>query len=271
MLSVRLWVNLLLLVVGAALAYIIWYQPQQKAATQRLFHTAGYQANDIYIQRTGKKDIRLRKEHDKWRLTEPAIAAVNQDRVKHLLTILQEPIIATYDPAGKDLSAFGLNPGKIKLTINAEEATFGSTNPVTLNRYILKNNKIYTIREIVYGVLGTSITAILAHRLLPEDYKVVKVDAPELFAKIPFYLWNQIEASGLADMTGKETIIAKIQLSIQPIASESNDLVLESQRSQQIELGILALKPQLVLGRLDLNVKYTFNREVMKTLGGLLP
>ncbi len=249
--SRRFWLNLILLLVVVVLVLVIGYQPKPGNSTQPLFVTAAYQASDIRIQRMGKADIHIQRQQNEWQLLEPGFAPVNSERIKLLLTVLQEPVIATYNPEGKDLSAFGLDPGKIKLTINEEEATFGSTNPVTLNRYILKNRKIYTIREIVYGVLGTSVTSFLTHRLLPEGTSVIEVEAPALLSHLSGTVWRQMEARDIADMTGDETILGKVKLTVQ-----SSDI---KQEKHLIELGIIAIKPLLVLGRSDLQVKYTFD------------
>ncbi len=272
--SSRLLLNSLLLIVVAILVYFIGYQPikQRASAQQSLFSIATYQATGIHIQRPDKTAVTLIKKSDKWALIEPAIAAVNGERIKHLLTILQEPVIATYDPAGMDMSQFGLAPGKIKLRItstdHAEEITFGSTNSVTLNRYILKNNTIHTINEIVYGVLGSSVTQLLAHRLLPDYAEIVSIDAPKLLARISPEFWHNVEAKDIADYNGDETIIGKIKLTIQKAqnmgGNKTEQVVANQNETQSIVFNILAIKPSLILARPDLNVKYTFDENVMK-------
>lgn len=259
--SKRLWLNLILLLIGAVLVYFVAYNPTQtlKKGQQNpnsLFTIAPYQAEDILIEHKNKPAIVFRKINDQWRLIKPGIAPVNSEKIKHLLTILREPVIASYDPEGKDLTQFGLAPSKIKLTINSEEATFGSTNPVTLNRYILKNNRIYTIKEIVYGVLGTSVVSFLTHRLVPDlvlEKEAVKVKStPEMFSQKKSSFWQQLEARNIADYEGDETIIGKIEL-----------LLYSDQQQEQINLDVLEIEPVLVLGRPDLQVKYTYDKNIL--------
>lgn len=260
----RLWLNIVLVVLLGGLVYFIMSQPsqqqqaqQQNRNAQRLFNLASYQVEMIHIQRPNGADIKLQKVNEKWQLLEPARAAVNQDRIKHLLTIVDEPVIAEYELKDKELSTFGLDPGKITLTINEEQAIFGSTNPVTLNRYILKNNKIYTIKEIVYGVLGSSVTNLLTHTVLPEHIKVSSILAPELFQGLPLDFWTTTQAIDIADYVGDETIIGKMTLTLQD--------------EQAIVLDLLSIKPLLVIGRPDLKVKYTFDEnntsELLRTQG----
>ncbi|MEE9352071.1 MAG: DUF4340 domain-containing protein [Thiotrichaceae bacterium] len=262
--SSRLLLNSLLLMIAAVLIYFIWYQPKQQiknlSASKSLFSIAAYQADAIQIQRDKKTNIVLRKNNDKWMLVEPGLAPLSADRIKHLLTILNEPVVATYDPKGKDLSQFGLAPAKIKLTISttdqSEEATFGSTNPVTLNRYILKDNSIFTINEIVYGVLGTSVTQLLAHHVLPDHLEIVDVVAPELLAEIPTNFWQKVEAQDIADYSGDETIIGKVKLTIQDTTNNKDS-------NQNIDFDIFSVEPSFVIGRPDLRVKYIFDQHVL--------
>ena len=255
--SKRLWLNLILLVVGAVLVYFVAYSPVQtlKKGQQNpnsLFSIAPYQADHILIEHKDKPAIAFKKINDQWRLIKPGVAPVNSERIKHLLTILREPVIASYDPKGKDLTSFGLSPSKINLTINSEEATFGSTNPITLNRYILKNNKIFTIKEIVYGVLGTSVTSFLTHRLLPEQVTVEVKSMPDMFAQKDSSFWQQLEAQNIADYEGDETIIGKIEL-----------LFYTDKQQELLNLDVLEIEPALVLGRSDLQVKYTYDKNVL--------
>lgn len=250
----RTLLNLVLLFFVVALALFIWLQPfsGQQQAPKRLFELAPYEAELILIQRKDAPDIKLQKLDGAWQLVLPGRAPVNQERIKQLLTVLEEPIIASYDLEGKALSEFGLDPGKISLTINTEQATFGATNPVTLNRYILKDKKIYTIKEIVYGVLGSSVVNLLKHDLLPESSKVVSVSAPALFQPLDTDFWTDIKAIDIADYSGDETIIGKITLELSDQSST--------------ELDILAIKPALVFGRSDLRVKYTFDEKATSQL-----
>ncbi len=262
--SKRLWLNLILLVVGAVLVYFVAYNPvptlkKGQQNPNSLFSIAPYQAEDILIEHKDKPAIVFMKINDQWQLMKPGIAPVNSERIKHLLTILREPIIASYDPEGKDLTPFGLSSSKIKLTINSEEATFGSTNPVTLNRYILKNNTIYTIKEIVYGVLGTSVVSFLTHRLLPEQATVEVKSLPELFSEKDTSFWQQLEAQNIADYDGEETVIGKIEL----LVSIENQQEVTSRISEQLSLDVLQIEPVLVLGRSDLQVKYTYDKNVL--------
>lgn len=246
----RLWLNILLLGIAALLVFLLAYEPKIDVSEQpqRLFKVTGYDARLILIERQNQPDIMLKKTLDDWELVKPGIAPVNNQRIRHLLTLLGEPVISQLDAEGADLKLFKLDPGKIKLTINDETLTFGKTNPITKNRYVLKNKSIYTIAEIVYGTLGSSVTHLLQHRLLPVNQKALDIEAPSHFLSTTSALenWNMLEAENIADYRGNETILALISLSLES--------------GNKLEFEVLAIKPQLVLGRADLKVKYTLGK-----------
>ena len=273
--SKRLILNSLLIILFAMLVYFIGYQPNFKQPADRamgqsnaLFTIASYQANHIKIIRVGEQSIELTKKADDWQLTQPALAPLNKNRIKHLLTILEEPIVASYKVAGKDLKTFGLTPGKVELIIASKDKTesliFGKTNAVTLNRYVLKNNEIHTINEIVYGVLGTSITQLLAHHLLPDSVEITKVEAPALLANFPHSFWQNVEAQNIADDNGDDTIIGKVVIEVVEKAETTTEL--SNIKNESITFNILAIKPALVLSRPDLKVKYTFAEGILSEL-----
>lgn len=244
--SKRLWINLLLIVALAGLVVFIFFKP--KPATppaQRLFSIPPYDATTIIIQRPEKSPILLSKHETQWVLETPTQAAVNQDRIKHLLTILQEPIVSSYPLDPQQLQTFGLDEeSAIALTINNETVLFGKTNPVTRNRYTLKDQHIHTIAEIIYGTLGSSLTNLLTHRLFFTGSRITEIQAPAIFDTEKTSEWETLEAINIADYAGDETTIGEIRVSL-------------ADGTTQI-FNLFAHAPQLILGREDIKVKYTF-------------
>ena len=91
-------------------------------------------------------------------------------------------------------------------------------------------------------------TNLLQHRLLPTDQKVINIEAPPgfLVTKTALDSWNQLEAMDIADYRGDETILALVSLTLES--------------GTKLEFEVFAIKPQLVLGRADLKVKYTLGK-----------
>lgn len=252
--SKRVWINLLLLIAFAVLVSFIFFKPEPAAPPAKgLFSVTPYDATEITIQRPDDTLIRLRKNDTQWALEEPTQAPLNQDRIKHLLTILQEPIINSYPLDPQQLTTFGLdNASAIALTINAETVLFGKTNAVTRNRYALKGQQVYTIAEIIYGTLGSSLTNLLTHRLFLPSSTINTIEAPEIFDTEKTSAWESLEAINIADYIGDETIIGEIKVTM-------SDGVIHT-------FNLFAHAPQLILGRDDIKVKYTFSENDSKRL-----
>lgn len=250
--SKRLWVNLLLALVLAGLIGFIFFKPEPAAPAKKgLFSVTPYDASSITIQRPDKPTISLRKYQTLWALEKPTQAAVTQDRIKHLLTILQEPIISSYPLDQQQLSTFGLNKeSAIALTINHETVLFGNTNAVTRNRYALKDQQVHTIAEIIYGTLGSSLTNLLTHRLFLPNSAIKSIQAPPVFDTEKLAEWENLEAINIADYAGNETIIGAINVTL------ADDMT--------HEFSLFAHSPQLILGRDDISVKYTFSENDSK-------
>jgi len=275
----QLWLNLFLFLFMMLLIGLLVYtsKPSTNATDQRqgLFKTTLQDAHYIRIERQGQPAMVLEKkqqhtqhaQRDQWLLVKPALAPLNRGRVRHLLTILNEPIQYQLTRKKGDLKAFKLDAERIKLTINDEKITFGMINPVTHNRYVLKNAEIYTIKEIVYGTLGSTVTHLLQHRLLPESMSVTQIEAPAVFyqTKQAQEKWRLLEATNIADYAADETILGSVSLTIQN--SESNNE--QNNKTPAIittmlVFDILAIKPTLILGRADLKVKYTLDKMATK-------
>ncbi|CAA6809963.1 MAG: Unknown protein [uncultured Thiotrichaceae bacterium] len=252
--SKRLWINLLLVIALAALLVFIFFKPELAAPpAKKLFSVTPYDATAITIQRPEKATISLRKQQTRWMLEKPTQAAVNQDRIKHLLTILQEPIINSYPLDPQQLNTFGLNKeSAIQLTINEETVLFGKTNAVTRNRYTLKNQQVHTIAEIIYGTLGSSLTNLLTHRLFINNNSISNIEAPALFDTEKVAEWGGLEAVNIADYVGDEIIIGEIKVTLTDNSTHT--------------FNLFAHEPKLILGRGDINVKYTFIEQDTQSL-----
>jgi hypothetical protein len=257
------WLNAcLLLIVVLLIVFLVYSSEQSKrdvSQQRRLFQTTLQEAQRIVIERQGQESIVLARKQQHWLLVKPAVAPVNEQRIRHLLTILDESIQGELARREGDLKSFKLDVAQIKLTVNNEKITFGMINPITNNRYVLKNTNIYTIKEIVYGTLGSSVTPLLQHRLLPDNMIVTQLEAPASFYHTAQAqeTWGILEASNIADYIGNETILGIVSLTIQ---NKNNKQHHEKPALTTLVLDILAIKPTLIVGRADLNVKYTIDK-----------
>lgn len=198
----RLGVNLGLLVLVLGLAGLVWWQLQQKEQalqSARVLPLSLSEVNSVVVERKQEgmdSKLVLKREGEQWQLVEPQQLAANPIKVRQLFTLLDEKVESSYPSAGKDLSAYGLNPAELSLSINGHQLVFGQTNPVSNNRYLLNAGQIQLVNEAVYSLLQEPWVNFVALQLVPDDFQLSAVQLPSGFAELPQLVsnWKNAEA-----------------------------------------------------------------------------
>lgn len=197
----RLWINAVMLIVALVLiGFIIWWssaKPIQQAVTLLPLTVADVQT--IRIERNPSDptadSLRFAKKEAHWQLLEPQVMRANTIKVRQLLTLLEDPVSATYPAVERDLSQYGLEPGLINVYFNDQKLTLGHTNPVSQQRYVLQDGTIKLVNEGVFATLESSWLDFVDLKLLAEGSKVESVILPTgqaSAASVPF--WQQASA-----------------------------------------------------------------------------
>lgn len=153
----RFRLNGLLLLVVCGLGVLAWWFANQQQSRAGLLFSGDYDSiNLLTLERaedaTGVKKIRFEKKGDDWQMVAPHLRVANPIRIRQLFTFINEPVVATYDSAGRDLVQYGLQPGRLTLRFNDQQFVLGAINTVSGNRYVLHDNKIKLVSEAVYGL-----------------------------------------------------------------------------------------------------------------------
>ncbi|GAA0418092.1 hypothetical protein GCM10009133_28080 [Cocleimonas flava] len=152
--SKRLVQNFILLIVVAALAAFIILREDEKELYTTLYDTSiGDEATDIVIHVEGQEDVVLKNTEGKWKVTKPEQFDADEEKVRHLFTLLSENADTHYDIADKNLADFGLDKDYLSVSFNGVKLVFGDYNEVAQKRYVLKGDKMYLISETVSGLL----------------------------------------------------------------------------------------------------------------------
>jgi hypothetical protein len=238
----RLGVNFLLLILVVGLASLVGWQLQQKeqvTQNSRLLPLSLAEVNSVVVER--KQDgleakLEFKREGDQWRLVQPQQIAANPVKVRQLLTLLDEKVESSYPSAGKDLSAYGLDPAELSLSINGYKLVLGNTNPVSNNRYILNAGQIQLVNEAVYSLLQEAWVNFVSLTVIPAPFNLTAVQLPESFAELPQLVshWKNAEA------------IRVETFDPQKLTPEMQKLVLQSPAETR-ELVIVSLKDEIVL------------------------
>ncbi|MCU7958619.1 MAG: hypothetical protein KZQ58_01195 [gamma proteobacterium symbiont of Bathyaustriella thionipta] len=147
----RLWGNLILILLSAALIGLAFYGPTpQDKNWQDLPPLTSLQAEQIQrirIQKSHHAAMLLQRENNHWRMIKPQQAAANLNRIKQLLRISHTEVVRQLDAQQADLAQLGLQPPLLQLQLNDEKLGFGRTDPIHHLRYVLYQGKINLIRD----------------------------------------------------------------------------------------------------------------------------
>lgn len=235
-------VNFLLLMLVVGLASLVgWQLQQKKQVTQnsRLLPLSLAEVNSVVVERRQDgldAQLEFKREGDQWRLVQPQQIAANPVKVRQLFTLLDEKVESSYPSAGKDLSAYGLDPAELSLSINGYKLVLGNTNPVSNNRYILNAGQIQLVNEAVYSLLQEAWVNFVSLTVIPAPFNLTAVQLPESFAELPQLVsnWKNAEA------------IRVEAFDLQKLRPEMQKLVLKG-ATETRELVIVKLSDEIVL------------------------
>ncbi len=238
----RLGVNFLLLMLVVGLASLVgWQLQQKKQVTQNscLLPLSLAEVNSVVVERRQDgfdAQLEFKREGDQWRLVQPQQIAANPVKVRQLFTLLDEKVESSYPSAGKDLSAYGLDPAELSLSINGYKLVLGNTNPVSNNRYILNAGQIQLVNEAVYSLLQEAWVNFVSLTVIPAPFNLTAVQLPESFAELPQLVsnWKNAEA------------IRVEAFDLQKLRPEMQKLVLKG-ATETRELVIVKLSDEIVL------------------------
>lgn len=254
MMNKRIIINLALVVLLAGLVWLVNYQ-EETEQQQRFDKRLSQQTSDnikrleySFTDELGQTEERVFELRDsEWFMTKPAFAHANVLRLEHIFTLLNDTVRASYPVEGKALEQFGLKPSKVRLVFNDETLELGNVNPATRQRYVLKDDEIKMVSEMVYGTLRTSFAGMLSHRMIPPGSKIKELLLPDDM-KILEDRFEGINAIEIGDYEENDK------------GGEKLKAILETGESLFFEVLPSNNDKLIVLGRPDLQVKYTLDR-----------
>lgn len=268
----RLLLNLALAALVMVLALLVWLKPRPAAQPEfRLSALAAADINRIAIEKPGQSAIVLQKKPAGWRLSAPFAARAEGEAVGRVLEILAATSAQRF-PAS-DLARFQLDRPLLSLTLNDQEFSFGTQNPLTGEVYVMTNGGVYLVapRNLASALKAPADFA--ARALLAEDERPAGFD----FADLRLNLledgkWSASPAR--ADLSQDDlnrwsdewrhasSLITQPYDGTPP--QEAFTLLLRDGRT--ISCKLLRHEPELVLLREDEKLQYHFPTEVGKRL-----
>jgi hypothetical protein len=158
----RVALNSVLLVVILGLFWFIFSKLNHSTPINTLYDASmGEEIHTILIV-SHNTNIELQKVTGHWVMTQPITTEIDERAIQHLMTLLFDPIDASYPMNGKNRVQFGLDNDPVSVAFNGVEIQFGTLNPVSHKRYLRKGDRVYMVAETVYGLLTGGIDGFLA-------------------------------------------------------------------------------------------------------------
>lgn len=178
----RRWlVNLVLLMLVAALGLLAWWRPgkEEPPPDPPLLETGDIRL--LEIRRPGGDAIRLVREAPGWRMELPYAAPANAPRLQQLLDALQAPVRASYPLEEIDAAAAGLAEPQLVISVNGEtRLAFGGAAPVDYRRYVRRGQRVLLIDSMDFYPLNVQAEELVSRRLLPEGAEIARLELPGL-------------------------------------------------------------------------------------------
>jgi len=173
--------NLILTIVIASL---FWFNKQNTSPNETANYLSDVNAqsiNAITIKRVQRKEIKLLKQASGWKIVRPITADGNHTRIRLLLSLVNTPIHSQlHDVDDASLEKFGLKPINVSLQLNEQLFTFGDIEPLSKRRYVLHNNSIYLIDDLISPLLNANMASFIDNRLLSASEQITEIQLPQL-------------------------------------------------------------------------------------------
>jgi hypothetical protein len=267
----RLWLNVFLLVLVAALAFAVYSRRHAPAELEyRLSALNAAQVSSIQIEKPNAPFVRLDKRNNAWFVTAPFAARADSFRISRILEVLAAS--STQHFPATDLAAFDLDKPFLKLTLNGQQISFGTMNPLTQQQYALTANTVYLISAKYMANAAVQTADFAGKRLFTEN------EIPDRFE---FEGRVLVLNNGKWETTPPRTGLSQDTLNLwrdqwrqasallaQPYvdAKSLGKILVTLTSGKQITLSILQKAPDLVLLREDEHLQYHLPQETGKQL-----
>ena len=142
-------INLVLLLLVAALAAFLYFRPKQAVDSEQSHEVSSHKLADfsrIRVEFPAKAAVAFEKVDGHWRIVEPYSARADLMSIQRILSIVaatsKEKFLAS------DLARFGLDKPKLRLKLDDEEFLFGTYNPVSGEQYVAYKDSVYLLSPV---------------------------------------------------------------------------------------------------------------------------
>ena len=252
---------LLLAVIGLAL-FLIRGGGEKPAPTDvPLTRMAAAAINQIRIIRKDQDEIRFEKQSGRWIMQHPYQLRASDLRINTLLNLLNAHSYAQYNSKDTQLSRFLLDQPQVSIEYNGARIDFGDTNPLGEQRYVLYNNVVHIINDVLFQQLQAPAYFFINTRLLPERTTITAISLPGHVIRRHQAVWaveptSTISADKIVELVNAWRDADAISVSKYEDTTQHDSVRIELEKQASIDFVIVHAPPQLILARPDLGIQY---------------
>ena len=170
--------NLFLLALVLLLGALAWLRPGlEQAPPERVSDLDAAGVQRIRILHDDQSLVLERRGEHWWLAGDPPVPA-DRFQVDTLLGLLREVAVRSYDPAGLDAQAVGLEPPVAVIEFDGRAFRFGTTEPLEGLRYVQAGARIYLIDDRYGPLLQAGRAQLASRRLLPPGTRLGAIALP---------------------------------------------------------------------------------------------
>lgn len=259
----RLLLTLSLLVAVIGLALFLTYGVDKKLehADVPLTGIAPDKINQIRIIRNGQDEIRFEKQSGLWMMQSPYQLRASDLRINTMLKLLGAHSYAQYNSKNTQLSRFLLDQPQVSIEFNGARIDFGDVSPLEERRYVMYNNVVHIINDVLFQQLQAPAYFFLNTRLLPEHATITTILLPGHAIRRQQGVWTvdpatNISADKIVELANAWRDADAITVSKFEDTTQHDSVRIELEKLGAIEFIIVREPPQLILARPDLGIQY---------------
>lgn len=277
-------INLVLLLLVASIAAFLYLRPEQQEQTEKRYELSPLKLSDfssLKVEFPTKAPVVFEKKDGYWYMQQPYQVRADQAMVQRILSIVAATSMEKFPSS--DLSQFGLENPKLKVTMGDEVFLFGTYNPVSSEQYVAYKDAVYMVEPAYSESAATQpLELISKHPFKPSEkiagfdlsrleqwedirlhvdlvdgqWKVsaaeAKPDANRMNEWLEMY-WKKASASSVEPYTpDRKTTYPSVEVKLEDGSKVHFDKMQES--------------PELLLGRPDEGMLYHFPQDVGFTM-----
>ena len=184
--SVRLLLNLLLLVIAGGLGLFIYLGTGNDAGPGQYSISSmdPDTVSTIQLVRVQGETLDFSRRNGRWFIAGSPELPADDFQVGTLLGLANAETDRQYPAGTLDLKTMGLLPPQATLTLDATRFDIGSTNPLDKLRYIRQGDTVYLVMDRYQHLLNARRSNFIDRRMLPPDAVVTGLTMPGLSLRL---------------------------------------------------------------------------------------